>query len=59
MSVYITLKEIKKIVCGSDLYEAKVDYYTPTSIVIAIKSSFSIGWVALLELKKGMETIIR
>lgn len=52
MSVYITLKEIEKIVYGSDLYEAKVDIYTPTSIVIAIKSSFSIGWVALLELKK-------
>lgn len=55
MSVYLTLKELEKIGNGSDCYEAKIDYYTPTSIVIAIKSTFSIGWVALLEFKKRNE----
>lgn len=52
MSVYITLKELEKIGNDSDFYKAKIDYYSPKHIVIAIKSSFSIGWVALLELKK-------
>lgn len=52
MSVYLTLKEIEKIVNDSDFYEAKIDYYSPKQIVIAIKSSFSFGWFAFLELKK-------
>ena len=52
MSVYLTLKELEKIGNGSDFYKAKIDYYSPKHIVIAINSSFSIGWVAFLELKK-------